>query len=344
MTGVWAAVTAAVVATSTATLAVPATGLAEGSGLAASRHRPGVVWIVEDSGDPITRAVDADGAPAGSVTLEGWNNRDTEALATGPDGTLWIADIGDNRAVRDSVVVHVVDEPEDADDVAVTPTSYRISYPDGPRDAEAFLVDPVTGRAYLISKSLDTPMIYALPSDLTPGETHEVTPVADAPTLVTDATFTPDGARLVVRDYFAAFVYEVQRDADDEITGLTAPLPLDVPAQQQGESVAVTPDGATVLLGSEGADEPVHAIALPASTGPTATPLPTSDPTPSAPSDDPSPGLTPDLAEDMMRGLAGPVGTTLLTMGVITGVGIAGWLIWIRVHRSRTGRRRARER
>lgn len=343
MAGVLAASVAAFIATSTA---VPATGLAEGSGIAASAHRPGVVWIVEDSGDPITHAFGADGEPAGSITLDGWNNRDTEALAAGPDGTLWIADIGDNKAVRESVVVYVVDEPDDGDDVVVTPTSYRIAYPDGPRDAEAFLVDPVTGRAYVISKSFDTPMIYALPAELTPGETHEVTPVADAPVLVTDAAFTPDGARLVLRDYFAAFVYEVERDGSDEITGLTAPVTLDVPTQEQGESIAVTPDGTTVLVGSEGAGEPVYALALPpteAAGTPAAEPTP--DPAGAAPTPDPSPTTTTtaDLADDMMRGLAGPVGTTLLTMGLVTAVGIAGWLVWIRVHRSRTGRRRQRE-
>lgn len=325
------------------TIAVPGTGLAEGSGLAASAHRPGVVWVVEDSGDPVTHAFAADGSAAGSITLDGWNNRDTEALAAGPDGTLWIADIGDNRAVRESVVVHVVDEPEGDEDVVVSPTSYRIAYPDGPRDAETFLVDPTTGRAYVVSKAIEDPQLYALPAELTPGATHEVAPVAPAPVLVTDGAFTPDGDRLVLRDYFAAFVYDVERDADGVLVGLDDPAPLEIPAQGQGESLAIGADGTTVLLGSEGTDEPIHAVPLPEADGP--------DPVPTTPVADPTagsvtaPGPTPtaDLATDVARGLAGPVGTTLIAMAGLAAAGTVGWLVWIRARRTRTGRRRRKE-
>jgi len=324
-----------------AAVAVPSTGLDEGSGLVASAHRPDVVWVVEDSGEAIAKAFDGAGEPAGSITLDGWDNRDTEALAHGHDGSLWIADIGDNRAARDSVVVHVVDEPEGADDVVVTPTSYRFSYPDGPRDAETFLVDPATGRAYVVSKSLKDPAIYALPTELAPGETHEVTLVTAAPALVTDGAFTPDGERMILRDYFAVLVYDVERDEAGVLAGIGEPVAMDVPDQQQGESVAVTADGTTVLLGSEGADEPIYAVPLPGTEPAAEDAAVDTSPSPGREATSPSASATPHIAEDVVRELEG-VSVTLIAMAGVAAVGTAGWLVWARVRRSRAGRRRQR--
>lgn len=336
------AVGGAVVFASVGIVVVPATGLAESSGMVVSTHRPDVVWVVEDSGEPTTHAIAPDGSDVGSITLDGWNNRDTEALAMGPGATLWIADIGDNEAARESVVVHVVDEPEDDADVVVTPTSYRMTYPDGPRDAETFLVDPTTGRGYVVSKAVQGGQIFALPDRLADGETHELVPVASAPPLITDGAFTPDGGRVVLRDYFAAFVYTVERDADGVLSGLGAPTALDIPAQEQGESLAISADGSTVLVGSEGVDEPIHAVPLPAATG-----EPGSDerdvaaqPTGPESATTESASPAPDIADGVKRELDGPVGTTLLAMAGLAAVGTVGWLTWFRVRRARSGRRR----
>src|SRR6186997_374697 len=128
-------------------------GLAESSGMAASGAHEGVMWVVEDSGEPpdelpVVRAFDPTGAQVGSVTLSGWNNRDTESLSMGPRRTLWVADIGDNKAVRESVVVHAFEEPVELTEITLKPESYRLRYPEGPRDAEALMVDPVDGRLY----------------------------------------------------------------------------------------------------------------------------------------------------------------------------------------------------
>ena len=112
----WTA-TAAVASVGDPVQAYPPLGLAESSGMAASSLYDGVVWVVEDTGVPpldlpVIHAFAESGAEVGSVTLEGWNNRDIEALSMGPGRMLWVADIGDNRAVRESVVVHTFAEPD----------------------------------------------------------------------------------------------------------------------------------------------------------------------------------------------------------------------------------------
>src|SRR5689334_12693906 len=71
----------------------------ESSGLAASRIHPGVYWTHNDSDDgPYVYAVDsATGKTVARVTLTGIGTpRDVEAISLGPDGQLYVGDIGDN--------------------------------------------------------------------------------------------------------------------------------------------------------------------------------------------------------------------------------------------------------
>ena len=64
---------------------------------------------------------------------------DAEDLALGPEGALWIADTGDNDRSRDTVAAIVLERGGDA-------RLHRFTYPDGPHDAEALLVDGSGGR------------------------------------------------------------------------------------------------------------------------------------------------------------------------------------------------------
>lgn len=267
-----------------ATEAFPPLGLTELSGLAASAQHPGVLWAVEDGsvGDDDrsrTRAYDASGEVVATVTLDAsWNNRDTEAVAIGPGPTLWVADIGDNVAVRESVVVHTFAEPSTLGDSEVAPVSYRLRFPDGPRDAETFLVDPVDGRAYVATKSLaGRGSLYALPSTLEPGATHDLTFVDSVPSWVTDGSFTPDGRRLVLLSAVPvlageALVVDVVRPADGGPIGLGSSTGVRLPALAQAEGLTVTPDGSMLLVAGEGGDEPVWGVGLPPSTAAPTTP------------------------------------------------------------------------
>ena len=72
--------------------------ITESSGLAASRLHPGVYWTHNDSGDgPYVYAIDAaTGKTVATVTMRGIRPRDVEAISIGPDGDLYVGDIGDN--------------------------------------------------------------------------------------------------------------------------------------------------------------------------------------------------------------------------------------------------------
>ena len=97
--------------------------LVESSGLAVSGRHPGVVWTHPDGGTVAqVMAVDRRGDTVATLTLDGINPYDPEALAPGSDGrSLWLGDIGDNSVRRPDVSAFLVDRAAPA------------RRPDGPR-------------------------------------------------------------------------------------------------------------------------------------------------------------------------------------------------------------------
>lgn len=237
--------------------------LLESSGLAVSARHRGVLWTHADGGTSAqVRAVDRDGRTVAVVTLAGIDPFDPEALAVrtspGEGPQLYLADIGDNLASRTDVSVFRFAEPERLRDQTVTTRWYRFTYPDGPHDAEALLVQPRTGRIFIATKELGTGGLYRAPREPVPEDvgTNRLERVADAPVLVTDGAFLPDG-RFVLRTYSSVLLY-------DRPGHQLAADPL--PPQPQGESLAV--DGDRLLVGSEGERSAVYAVPVPTATSP----------------------------------------------------------------------------
>lgn len=170
----------------------------ESSGLAASRVHPGVYWTHNDSDDgPYVYAVDsATGRTVARVTLTGIGRpRDVEAISLGPDGQLYVADIGDNRdGTWDHVWIYRFPEPRELGDATVKAEQFTVRYADGPRNAEALMVHPVTGRVYIASKNERTGGLYEGPERLSADGTNVFRRIADVP-WVTDGAFSPDGGR-----------------------------------------------------------------------------------------------------------------------------------------------------
>ncbi len=248
--------------------------IVESSGLAVSRRHEGVLWTHNDSGDSARLyAIGPDGSTLATVTLAGARPRDWEAVASSvdADGTplLWVGDIGDNLGVRvDGLVVHRVEEPADLVDVQVEPTSYRLRYPGSPVDAESLLVDPRDGRLMLVTKTPAGAIVYAAPLPLDAAEPNPLEPLGEAPDFLTDGAFAPDG-RMLVRGYGAMWAGDPER-------GWNGPVTL--PPSEQGESLAVSVDGTSMYVGSEGARSEVWRVPLPAAPSPDATTAPAAAP------------------------------------------------------------------
>jgi hypothetical protein len=149
-------------------------------------------------------------------------------------------------------------EPKQLRDATVTATQYDVKYAEGARDAEALMVHPKTGRVYIASKKQDGGgALFAGPERLSTSGTNVFRKVAPIDVWVTDGAFSPDGTRLVMRSYFGARMYRWQNGKPKDDIGSVG-----VPIQQQGESVTFTPDGRTLMYGSEGRDSQVKPVGL----------------------------------------------------------------------------------
>ncbi|EST39408.1 hypothetical protein N566_02160, partial [Streptomycetaceae bacterium MP113-05] len=229
--------------------------ITESSGLAASSAHPGVYWTHNDSDDgPYVYAVDGGtGRTVATVTLRGVEPRDVEAVSVGPDGDVYVGDIGDNLGGGWSEVwIYRFPEPGRLRDTTVTPVRYTVRYEDGPRNAESLMVHPRTGRVYLASKSERKSGVYAGPEDLSASGVNDFRRIADVDLEVTDGAFSPDGTRLVLRSYFGAEMYRWTEEGRPEPVGS-----VPVSTFGQGESVTFTRAGDTLMFGSEGANSRV---------------------------------------------------------------------------------------
>src|SRR5262245_836723 len=143
--------------------------LAEASGIAASRRTPGVLWALNDSGDPVIYALDATGAVTGHVRVTGAQVEDWEAIAAGPcksGSCLYVGDIGDNNGTRKQITIYRVPEPAVGDDITATAEVFHARYPDRPQDAES-LVLTSDGALYIVTKGEKGRVaLYRFPRDL----------------------------------------------------------------------------------------------------------------------------------------------------------------------------------
>ncbi|MFL6117835.1 MAG: WD40 repeat domain-containing protein [Catenulispora sp.] len=239
--------------------------ITESSGLAASHLHPGIYWTHNDSDDgPYIYAVDSStGRTVARVTLSGIGSpRDVEAISIGPDNQIYVGDIGDNLGGKWPYVwIYQLPEPKKLVDQTVRATQYVVKYTDGARNAESLVVDPKTGRAYIIDKNENGGHLYEGPARLSASGTNYFKPVAAVDLWATDAAISPGGKQLAVRGYFGGIYYDwnggkIKRKGR-----------LNVPLQGQGESVTYSVDGSKLMYGSEGADSSVQAQDAPGGGG-----------------------------------------------------------------------------
>lgn len=230
--------------------------IGESSGLAASRRHPGVVYTFNDSGGrPQVFAIGPDCRTRATLTFAGAQNRDWEAMAIGPNG-IYVGDIGDNLdGAWPYVTVYRIPEPAVLRSQTLRATAYRIKYADGPRNAETMMIDPRTGRLYIASKAFGD-SLYEGPKRLRTGGFNVMHKVGGAPFYATDGAFAPDGRTFVIRGYWDAEIYRAPGKKIADVS---------IPGQKQGEGITFSADGRSLLVSSEGNDQPLWQVPVPAS-------------------------------------------------------------------------------
>lgn len=263
----------------------------EASGIAASRRRADVLWVINDGdNDPLIYAVGLDGSDRGHSRIGNAHNRDWEDLAAFTcEGTdyLLIGDCGDNENRRKSCILYIVREPRltVAGIVDTAPLTWvsRIEYvyADGPRDCEGVAVDVRHREILLLTKRTEPPVLYSLPLCLTPNDSVQTArPVAKvggipSPTVEdlredplygrfrsqpTAMDLSPDGALIAVLTYKQVFVFARRSDEDWRHVFARAPVPLAIPKMRQAEALCFSESGTSLYMTSEKVPAPLYRL------------------------------------------------------------------------------------
>ena len=240
---------------------VEAAAATELSGLVLSRSQRGVLWTHNDSGDsPRVLAVGLDGRLLADVAVTGAEAFDWEDIAASRDA-LYIGDIGDNVPQRDSIVVYRIPEPrvrDGASQASAPAARIELRYPDGRRDAEALLRDPVSGALVIVSKSFTRRAGIYVASKPVPGTTTTMRRAGNlrlgVGEAVTAGDVSADGRTIVLRTYTSAFVW--RRARGERVAAALKRRPCtagtELFGEGQGEALAVAADGRSFYTVPEG--------------------------------------------------------------------------------------------
>lgn len=238
--------------------------LREISGLVTSVKNKGHVWVHNDGSRTLRLfLLSTDGILERRFRFPGIRTEDFEDIAILPDQerpVLYVGDIGDNSARRKAVRILRVAEPKLTDSIKdIKVDSLFLKYPDGSRDAEAMLIDPVTRQLYIISKREETPHVYKAPLSIANGDTVEMdrvgklkVPGTGVLRWVTAADISADGTQVLVRSYGNVFYWKRRPGELLEDTFKREPKTLPHTSEIQGESIGFSPNGKGFYTISEG--------------------------------------------------------------------------------------------
>ncbi|PVX66132.1 UNVERIFIED_ORG: hypothetical protein FNL38_107294 [Nocardia globerula] len=249
------------------------TGLTELSGLADTST--GMYAIGDSGADNRIAELDA-GCHVTRWIPVGTETYDVEDLDSTTDGTLWLADIGDNNKIRTSVALIGFD-PSGAE--AATPRV--LTYPDGAHDAETLLISHdglpvIVTKDYLGSSDIYAPAGNQNVHDLSttvPTQLNKVGHLQFSPTTtpggpvdgagtmaVTGGAVSTDGTVVALRTYTDVYLYSAPDG--DVVKALSArAIRVPLPNEPQGEAIAFNNDG-DLISGSEAYQGPLPPLLI----------------------------------------------------------------------------------
>jgi hypothetical protein len=268
---------------------------------------------MNDGGDRLTVYVLDSACQVVDVRSAPVDPYDPEDLALDGDGTIWFSDTGDNLAQRPTVALLALR----ADGSTAI---YRLTYPDGPHDAEALLLAP-DGTPYIVTKEiLGNSGVYRPASGLVDGATVPMTKVASltfgltgtpggpvgraGQLMVTGGAVSPDGTLIALRTYTDAYVWSLT--GSDVPKALAAkPVRIALPQAPQGEAISFAADSRQLVVAGEGLPGDITVIP-------------------------PAAGLTTAAATEAAAAAktGGHAGVPTITAGIIAGVA-ATLVVWI---------------
>jgi len=262
----------------------------ETSGIVASTAHPGILYVHNDSGDSSRFfAITPNGQLKciynfkGETPPLGVKDCEDITLGSGPDTSssyIYLGDIGDNLARRKYITIYRIKEPmpsaglDSTSSTAANPTPSSdqnttpsanvdaeplfIQYPDGPRDAETLMADPIDKLLYIVSKREDSVHIYSTPLYF---KTHDTVILTKNASLyfgsgkgkwITAGDIAPKGDQILLKSYRKVFYWRRPPGEHVWITMQRKPLNFPYLIEGQGEAICFAPDGKGYYTISEG--------------------------------------------------------------------------------------------
>ena len=226
--------------------------LEEASGLAASITHPGLLWTLNDNGNPPeVYLIDQHAQIRLTCKLPNLRNRDWEdiALGAGPEKGkhyVYVGDIGDNDAQYDLKIIYRFMEPVEIEEKTITINQYDtllFRMPDGSRDAETLLIDPLSHDLFIVSKRENEVALYRSPFPFS----RDTTTLEKAATLplrsIVGGSVSFDGSEVLLKNYSDIFYWKKTGNETLAQMLVKEPVVLDYKREPQGEAIAWSGDG-----------------------------------------------------------------------------------------------------
>ncbi|CAL1520138.1 hypothetical protein [Chitinophaga sp. MM2321] len=242
--------------------------LTEASGIASSSILPGCYWTHNDSGNkPQVFLLNNKAQVISTIKLKGAGNRDCEEIAEGIGPVkskryVYVGDIGDNHGARKNIRIYRFEEPAKipGNDTTITPDILSLQFPNGARDAETMLIDPIGKKIYIVSKREKKVSLYKTDQlFFKNGDKTGLQKLITLPyTWVTSGDISKDGHHIVIKTL--TMIYYWHRNTNETVEQAMAKPAKELPYQveKQGEAITITPNADGYVTISEGENAPVY--------------------------------------------------------------------------------------
>lgn len=241
------------------------------SGVAASQTYAGILYMHNDAKSSPVIITNAKGEDLGRIILDNIQTQNPEDISVGPGPVagknyIYLADIGDNKAARASVVVYrfqepVISNPSSQTEIHISVADIdkiTVKYPGGAYNAETILVDPLTKDIAIASKETAKSMLYTAPYPQSTDTVILLRSVLKMPfDLLTSGDISPDGSEILLRNTGGTWYWK--RQLGQSIAQALLGQPQKAPftgTEHQGEGICFAADGSGYYTNTEIRDYP----------------------------------------------------------------------------------------
>ncbi|WP_100342245.1 hypothetical protein [Mucilaginibacter auburnensis] len=253
--------------------------MSEASGIAASGINNEIFYVHNDSGDTSRFFVINDhGQLINTVYFKGDGSQyrgvnDCEDIAVGPGpetgkSYIYIGDIGDNFFVRPTIIIYRIQESKslfDSNKKQVKATPIYLRYPDGPKDAETLMIDPLEKLLYIVTKRGDRVGVYTASLNFTPGDTTTLTKRATLTfggikplKWITGGDISKDGEHILLKSYQEVYYWDRKEGESVWQSMQRKPYKPRYEEEKLGEGIGFSADGKGYYTVGEGVFAPIY--------------------------------------------------------------------------------------